>query len=91
MFGIMVARENPEAQIVALDWEPVLAVAAENAAAAGISDRHELLPGDALQVDYGRDFDIVVTQQNLHELKSRIARRPQNANANHDSPSHQKG
>lgn len=68
MFGIMVAGENPQAQIVALDWEPVLAVAGENAAAAGITDRHSLLPGDALQVDFGEGFDIVLLTNFLHHF-----------------------
>ncbi|NIS32260.1 MAG: methyltransferase, partial [Actinobacteria bacterium] len=34
LFGIALARHNPKAQVVAQDWEAVLAVAHENAAAA---------------------------------------------------------
>src|SRR5262249_62123928 len=39
MFGITLARRNPRAQVVALDWADVLAVAEENARAAGVADR----------------------------------------------------
>src|SRR5207244_63205 len=39
LFGITLARYNPKAEIVAVDWKNVLAVAEENAHAAGIADR----------------------------------------------------
>jgi len=47
MFGITLARENPNATIFALDWRNVLAVAEENATAAGVRDRFHTLPGSA--------------------------------------------
>ena len=53
-FGIAIAQRNPNAQIVAVDWPNVLQVARENAAAAGLQDRHHSLPGDAFRVDYGQ-------------------------------------
>src|SRR5262249_45903320 len=39
MFGITLAKINPQAQIVALDWPNVLQVAKENADAAGVGNR----------------------------------------------------
>src|ERR1051326_2174571 len=40
MFGITIARENPRATVVALDWPNVLTVAKENAEGAGVADRY---------------------------------------------------
>src|SRR5579863_246303 len=39
MYGITIARKNPKAEIVALDWANVLAVAQENARKYGVADR----------------------------------------------------
>ena len=68
LYGIAVAQQNPRAQVVALDWEPVLRVARENAAAAGVSNRHETLTGDAMAVDLGRDYDVVLVPNFLHHF-----------------------
>jgi methylase of polypeptide subunit release factors len=68
LFGIAVARENPAAHIVALDWEPVLEVARENAVAAGVADRQTLRPGDALQVDLGGPYQLVLVTNFLHHF-----------------------
>jgi len=68
MYGIAVARQNPQAQIVALDWASVLAVAQENAQAAGVVDRYQTLPGSAFEVDFGRDFDLVLLTNFLHHF-----------------------
>ena len=68
MFGITLAQRNPRAEIVALDWKNVLAVAEENARTAGVSDRVRLLPGSAFDVDYGRDYDLVLLTNFLHHF-----------------------
>jgi len=68
LFGIAVARQNPNAQIVALDWSNVLAVAQENARAAGLADRYRTLPGSAFEVDYGGDYDLVLLTNFLHHF-----------------------
>jgi hypothetical protein len=68
LFGIAVARENPAAQIVALDWEPVLEVARENAIAAGVADRQILRPGDALQVDLDGPYQLILVTNFLHHF-----------------------
>src|SRR6476619_5053800 len=52
LYGIAVARANPDATVVALDWERVLAVARENAERAGVADRLRMLPGSAFEVDF---------------------------------------
>lgn len=68
LFGIEVARQNPEAKIVALDWKNVLAVASENASKAGVADRYELLAGSAFDVDLGGPYDTVLLTNFLHHF-----------------------
>ena len=68
MFGICVARSNAQATIVALDWERVLDVASQNAHRTGVDDRYSLLPGDALTVDYGGEYDLVLVTNFFHHF-----------------------
>jgi ubiquinone/menaquinone biosynthesis C-methylase UbiE len=67
-FGIAVARRNPQAQIVAVDWPNVLHVARENATAADVQDRHYSLPGDAFRVDYGSGYQIALVTNFIHHF-----------------------
>src|SRR5581483_3680850 len=66
MFGIVLAQRNPRVEVVAVDWAGVLAVASENAARMGVTDRHRLEPGDAFTVDYGTGYDLVLLTNFLH-------------------------
>jgi ubiquinone/menaquinone biosynthesis C-methylase UbiE len=66
LFGIAIGRRNPKAWITALDWPAVLAIAQENAKRAGVYDRYTLLPGDALEVNFGTGFDAVLVPNLLH-------------------------
>jgi ubiquinone/menaquinone biosynthesis C-methylase UbiE len=68
LFGIAVARHNPQATIVALDWPNVLTVAAENARHAEVHQRHQLLPGSAFDVDFGTGYDVVLLTNFLHHF-----------------------
>jgi SAM-dependent methyltransferase len=68
LFGIEIARQNPQARIVALDWAPVLEVARKNAHAAGVADRYERLPGSAFETDFGGPYDIVLLTNFLHHF-----------------------
>lgn len=68
LFGIEVAKQNPEARVVAQDWPAVLEVARENAARAGVLDRYELLPGNAFEVDFGGPYDVVLLTNFLHHF-----------------------
>jgi ubiquinone/menaquinone biosynthesis C-methylase UbiE len=67
-YGIAFAKENPRAHLVALDWEAVLAVAEENAAAAGLADRFSKIVGDAFTVELGCDYDVVLVPNFLHHF-----------------------
>jgi 2-polyprenyl-3-methyl-5-hydroxy-6-metoxy-1,4-benzoquinol methylase len=68
LFGIIIAERYPQARITALDWPNVLAVAAENAKRAGVSERHTLLPGSAFEVDWGGPYDVVLLTNFLHHF-----------------------
>ncbi|RPI23544.1 MAG: methyltransferase domain-containing protein [Acidobacteria bacterium] len=68
LFGIAVARQNPEAEIVALDWPAVLEVARENAAQAGVHTRYQTIAGDAFQVDFKGPYDVVLLTNFLHHF-----------------------
>ncbi len=67
-YGIAFAKRNPRAHLVALDWEAVLAIAEENAVAAGIANRFSKIVGDAFTVDLSRDYDVVLVPNFLHHF-----------------------
>ena len=68
LFGVTIARHDPNAEVVALDWPNVLAVAAENARAAGVASRVRMLPGSAFTVDWGTSYDLVLLTNFLHHF-----------------------
>jgi SAM-dependent methyltransferase len=68
MFGISIARRNPQAQIVPVDWAAVLEVAKGNAANAGVADRYRPIVGDAFQVDFGSGYDVALLTNFLHHF-----------------------
>ena len=68
IFGITIAQQNPNAEVVALDWPNVLEVAKENAQKAGVSDRYSTRPGSAFDVDYGSGYDLVLLTNFLHHF-----------------------
>lgn len=83
MFGIALLEENPRAEVVALDWANVLAVASENAAKAGVQARFATRPGSAFEVDWGTGYDLVLLPNFLHHFDEagcrEILRRTQRA------------
>jgi 2-polyprenyl-3-methyl-5-hydroxy-6-metoxy-1,4-benzoquinol methylase len=68
IFGIAIAEANPAAEIVALDWAAVLAVAKENAQKMGVANRFSTIVGDAFKVDLGRGYDLVLLPNFLHHF-----------------------
>ena len=68
MFGIEIAKQNPQAHVTGLDWAPVLRVALDNARAAGVHDRYDMLPGSAFEVEYGGPYDAVLLTNFLHHF-----------------------
>jgi 2-polyprenyl-3-methyl-5-hydroxy-6-metoxy-1,4-benzoquinol methylase len=67
-FGIALAKHNPNAEIFAQDWAPVLEVAIENARAAGVQARVHRLPGSAFDIEFGTGYDVVLVTNFLHHF-----------------------
>ena len=68
MYGITVARKNPKAEIVALDWPAVLQVAQENAQKFGVVDRYSVRAGSAFEVEMGSGYDYVLLTNIFHHF-----------------------
>jgi ubiquinone/menaquinone biosynthesis C-methylase UbiE len=68
IFGITIAQNNPRAEIVAVDWKSVLAVAEDHARSAQVQDRFRALPGDAFKVDFGTGYDVALVTNFLHHF-----------------------
>jgi hypothetical protein len=68
MYGVTVAKRNPHAQIVALDWPGVLEVAQENAKKFGVADRYTTRPGSAFEAEFGTEYDFVLLTNIFHHF-----------------------
>ena len=68
MYGITVAKRNPNAQVVAVDWPAVLEVAKENAAKSGVAGRHATKAGSVFETDLGDGYDFVLMTNILHHF-----------------------
>jgi SAM-dependent methyltransferase len=68
LFGIEIAKQNPQAHVTGLDWLPVLRVAIENARKAGVQERYDMLPGSAFDVEFGGPYDAVLLTNFLHHF-----------------------
>jgi len=68
MYGITVARRNPRAEIVAVDWPGVLEVAKENAKKLGVAERYTTRPGSAFEVEFGNGYDFVLLTNIFHHF-----------------------
>jgi 2-polyprenyl-3-methyl-5-hydroxy-6-metoxy-1,4-benzoquinol methylase len=71
MYGITMARQNPNAQITAVDWPNVLEVAKMNANSAGVADRINVQPGSAFDAHFGEDYDYVLLTNIFHHFDQR--------------------
>ena len=68
MYGITIAKQDPNAQLVALDGPAVLEVAKENAKAAGVADRYSTVPGSAFEADLGQGYDFALLTNIFHHF-----------------------
>lgn len=68
MYGISVARKNPKAEVVALDWPSVLRVAKENAEKFGVADRYSVREGSAFEAEMGSGYDYVLLTNIFHHF-----------------------
>jgi len=71
LFGIAFAKDNPQAEVIALDWPNVLEVAKDNARNAGVDDRYSTIGGSAFTVEYGQGYDMVLLTNFLHHFDPR--------------------
>jgi ubiquinone/menaquinone biosynthesis C-methylase UbiE len=71
MYGITMARHNPNAEITAVDWPNVLQVAKENANTAGVGDRFYTQPGSAFNAHLGEDYDFALLTNIFHHFDHR--------------------
>jgi 2-polyprenyl-3-methyl-5-hydroxy-6-metoxy-1,4-benzoquinol methylase len=67
-FGIAIGKALPDAGIVALDWRPVLEVALENARREGLGARYTTIAGNAVDVEWGTGYDLVLIPNFLHHF-----------------------
>ncbi|MBI3450169.1 MAG: class I SAM-dependent methyltransferase [Acidobacteria bacterium] len=68
IYGITVAVKHPGAEVVAVDWPGVLAVAKENARAHGVEGRYRTIAGSAFDVDLGSGYDVALITNFLHHF-----------------------
>ena len=68
MFGIAFAQRYPRAEVTGLDWASVIAVARENARAAGVDGRYRAIEGSAFDADLGGPYDLVLIPNFLHHF-----------------------
>jgi len=68
MYGITMARRNPKAKIVALDWPSVLEVARENAKKFGVAERYSTRAGSAFEAELGEGYDFVLLTNIFHHF-----------------------
>jgi SAM-dependent methyltransferase len=67
-WGIALARRAPRAELVALDWAPVLEITREKASEAGLAERFRTIAGDAFTAELGTGYDLVLVPNFLHHF-----------------------
>jgi len=68
LYGIELAKAFPEAVVTAVDWPSVLELASANAMGSGVSERFRLVAGNAFEVDWGGEFDLIILANFLHHF-----------------------
>jgi 2-polyprenyl-3-methyl-5-hydroxy-6-metoxy-1,4-benzoquinol methylase len=68
MFGITMAKANPAAEIYALDWKNVLAVAHEFAVKFGVQEQWHAIEGSAFDAELGSGYDVVLVTNFIHHF-----------------------
>jgi 2-polyprenyl-3-methyl-5-hydroxy-6-metoxy-1,4-benzoquinol methylase len=68
LYGIEVAKAIPDALITAIDWPEVLGILHLNAEAAGVSNQFRTLAGNAFDLEWGFDFDLIILANFMHHF-----------------------
>ena len=83
MFGITMAKHNPQAEIIAVDWPGVLQVAREHAEQFGVGKQWRSIAGSAFEVDFGSGYDLALVTGFVHHFDAatneKLLRRVKNA------------
>ncbi len=66
VWGITLAEQSPQVRMTAVDWPEVLEVTKRIATRHGVAERLTTIPGDLLQVDFGKDHNIGTLGHILH-------------------------
>ena len=67
-WGMAFAQKHPEAELVAVDWAPVLELTSANAKAAGLEERFHAIAGNAFEVEFGSGYDLILVPNFLHHF-----------------------
>jgi ubiquinone/menaquinone biosynthesis C-methylase UbiE len=70
LFGIVMAQQNPDVQVTALDWPRVVEVAGKNATRMGVGQRYSTIAGDAFKVDLKGPYDVILLTNLLHHFSA---------------------
>ncbi len=68
LFGIILAQQNKDLHVTALDWAKVLHVAKQNADHMGVGSRYSSIAGDAFEVDLKGPYDAILLTNLLHHF-----------------------
>lgn len=68
LFGIEVANVISDASVMAIDWANVLELAKGNADLAGLANRYKTTSGNAFEVDWGDNYDLILLPNILHHF-----------------------
>lgn len=66
VWGIALAQHSPQVHVTAVDFERVLQTTKRCVEKFHLADRFSFVPGDVLQADAGREYDIVTLGHILH-------------------------
>jgi len=66
VWGIALAQQSPQINIVAVDWPKVLEVTRRIAGRHGVAERLKTLPGDLLETDFGQGHHLATIGHILH-------------------------
>ncbi|HON08304.1 MAG TPA: methyltransferase, partial [Verrucomicrobiota bacterium] len=70
IYAIEFAKRQPELKVTIMDNAPTLEVARENIKKAGLLDRIELKPGNALTDDLGASYDLILMSNVIHQYSN---------------------
>jgi SAM-dependent methyltransferase len=74
-YSIVFLERHPAMRATVLDRPPVIEIAKEQVAKAGLEGRFAYIPGDMLETDFGTGYDLVLVSNVIHMLGPEANRR----------------